>query len=351
MRGLFAILLLATASVYGQEPVSFSGFIDLGYLRNDNRPAGHENFFPGTGTTGKRANEMTLNLAQVQWSRAVSAEQPVGFTLSLVEGEGTEVVHAGEPEGADAFRHVYQASVAYRLRSGVVLEAGVHPSHIGMEGFYSKDNWNYTRSWLGEFSPYYQAGLKASYAFNAQWSGMLHLLNGWQIINDNNDGKAVGTQLAYANGPLTASLNTFLGPELASDDDSLRKLVDLVVLYRVTPRLQLGGSVDVGAQDIPGAEEANWRGAGGYARYAINDRHAIAARAEYFRDPEAGISGAAQTLREATLTYEVRPVTNVILKLETRYDRSTADVFSDGDARTGRQFLTIAGAVFTFLTR
>lgn len=303
---LFALLLsVAPAAASAEEPVSFSGFVDLGYLHNGNRPGNHANFVPGTGTTGRRANELTLNLAQVQWSRSVSAEQPLGFTLSLVAGEGSEVVHAGEPDGGDALRHFYQASVAYRLQNGLVLEAGVYPSHIGMESFSSKDNWNYTRSWLGELSPYYQAGVKASYSFNARWSGQVHLLNGWQLVSDNNDGKAIGTQIAYANGPLTASVNTFVGPELADDDQSLRKLADLVVLYRVTPRLQLGASVDAGAQERPGEKEANWNGFGGYARYAASDRHAVAVRVEQFRDPESGISGAPQTLRGATLTYEL----------------------------------------------
>jgi len=109
--------------------------------------------------------------------------------------------------------------------------------------------------------------------------------------------------------------------------------------------LQLGGSMDAGAQERPDASDARWLGAGAFARYAFTARHAIAFRAEQFRDPDAGISGSAQTLREATLTYELRPRGNLILKLETRYDRSTARVFA-GDERT--EFLAIAGAVVTF---
>ncbi|HWW60661.1 MAG TPA: porin [Thermoanaerobaculia bacterium] len=344
-RVILFLMTCVAASMHAEEPISFSGFIDLAAVYNQNRPASHENFVPGTGTSGKRANELMLNLAQVQWSRTATPEQPIGFTLSLVAGDGTDVVHAGEPNGPGEFRHVYQASVAYRLRNGVLLEAGIYPSHIGLEGFYSRDNWNYTRSWLGEFSPYYQSGVKASYSLNGRWSAQVHVLNGWQLIHDNNDGKSIGTQLAYANGPLTASLNTFLGPELANDDHSLRKFVDLVVLYRVAPGLQLGGSLDVGAQERPDASDARWLGAGAFARYAFTDRHAVAVRAEQFRDRDAGITGAGQTLREATVTYELRPREHLILKLETRYDRSSARVFAD-DERT--ELLAIAGAVVTF---
>jgi len=322
----------------------FSGFIDLASIWNSNRPANHENFYPGAGTTGKRANELSINLAQVQWTRAVSEEQPVGFTLALIAGEGADVVHGGEPGGVGKFRHIYQASVAYRLRRGVVLEGGIYPSHIGLEGFYSKDNWNYSRSIMGESSPYYQAGVKASYAFNDHWSGRVDLLNGWQLINDNNDGKSIGTQIAYTSDVLTASWNTFVGPELAGDDDSLRKFVDVVVVYKATPRLQLGGTVDVGAQEVPNVGDANWYGAGLLMRYAVNDRHAIAARIERFDDPDNGITGAAQRMHEATLTYELRPHDHVILKLEARYDKSDAPVFDGNES----QLLAIAGVVVTF---
>lgn len=345
----FVFLLLASAGRAQEKPATtFSGFVDLTFAWNDNRPDHHQNFYPGAGTTAKRANELALNLAQVQWTRSVSAEQPVGFTLSLVAGEGTDVVHGGEPEGVGKFRSIYQASVAYRLPGGVVLEGGVYPSHIGLEGFYSKDNWNYSRSIMGESSPYYQAGVKASYAFNDHWSGRVDLLNGWQLINDNNDGKSIGTQLAYTSNALTASLNTFLGPELSGDDDSLRKFVDLVVVYKATPGLQLGGTVDAGAQESPNRDDANWYGAGVLVRYALSDRNAIAIRAERFSDPDNGVTGTAQRLHEATFTYELRPHDHILLKLEGRYDQSDADVFFTKDTTTDRQFLAIAGVVVTF---
>jgi hypothetical protein len=346
---LLLTILAAPASAQTTEQASaitFTGFVDLAATWNPNRPASRENFFAGAGTTAKRANEFSLNLAQLQWTRAVSKEQPVGFTLALVAGEGAVVVHGSEPGGVS--RYVYQASMAYRLANGVVLEAGIYPSHIGLEGFYSKDNWNYTRGIMGEASPYYQTGVKASYAWNEHWSGRVDLLNGWQNIRDNNDGKSVGTQLAYSSDALSASLNTFLGPELAGDDRSLRKFVDLVVLAKATPKLQLGATVDVGAQAIPHADAAHWYGVGFLARYAPDARQAVAIRVEHFSDPDDAITGTAQTVREATATYELRPRPNVIVKLEGRYDRSDADVFAKRDALTDRQLLAVAGVVVTF---
>jgi len=332
-RKWFAAFLFLAFTARADEPITFHGFVDAYYAWNGGHPASHENFVPGAGTSAKRADEFNLNLAEVEIVRNAS---PVGFHLSLVAGNGADVVHAAEPEG---FRHIYQASIIYKATDRLTLEGGIFPSHIGFEGFFSKDNWNYTRSWLGEFSPYYQTGVHASYQFSKEWSGELHILNGWQLISDNNDAKSIGGKIAYTNDRLSASLNTLDGPELPNDDHHWRHFGDLIAVYKATPKLSLGGSLDRGHQ-----LHADWLGIAAYGRYAFDDERAFAIRAERFRDPDNGISGTAQTLTEATLTYEYRPVPNLILKVEGRRDRSTANVF----AGAANETLVVLGAVATF---
>jgi len=82
VKRLTVLVLLMAAAAHAQEPISFTGFVDAAYIWNRNRPSNHENFIPGTGTTGKRGNELSLNLAQLQWSRATSEKEPIGFTFS-----------------------------------------------------------------------------------------------------------------------------------------------------------------------------------------------------------------------------------------------------------------------------
>jgi hypothetical protein len=275
-----------------------------------------------------------------------------------VAGNGAEIVHAGEPTGEgvghDVVRHVYQASIEYLapIGRGVGIQAGIYPSHIGFESFISKDNWNYTRGWAGEFSPYYQTGLRIATAFSDHWSAQVHVCNGWQLVGDNNHSKAVGTQLAWTGNDLTVTLNTFAGPELPNDDAHWRVFGDLIVTAKATTRLQLAGSFDYGHQVRPSAPAADWQSGSVWARYAFSDRTAIAARAEVFHDPDAGISGFAQTLGGGTLTLEHRPAPPLIAKLELRYDHSTAAVFSGGSggepSRKQRQTLVVASAVAAF---
>ncbi|MGZ7032070.1 MAG: porin [Thermoanaerobaculia bacterium] len=337
------LLLLAVTARADEPPISLHGFLDGYYAWNDNAPRSNESFIPGTGTTAKRADEFNLNLAAVEIVRDAA---PVGFHLSLVAGNGADIVHAAETEG---FRHVYQASVIYKPNDKLTIEGGIFPSHIGFEGFFSKDNWNYTRSWLGEFSPYYQTGIHAGYQFSKEWSGEIHILNGWQIINDNNRAKAIGGKIAYSSARLSTSFNTFDGPELPNDDDDWRHFGNLIALYKATPKLSVGGSLDRGHQELPGGGAANWLGIAGYGRYAFDDRHAFAVRAERFRDPDNGISGTAQKLTEGTLTYEFHPTPNLILKIEGRRDHSTASVFArKANDSTDNQTLVVIGAVATF---
>ncbi len=348
-----AIFLFLAGAAWAEEPpkaITIHGFIDGYYAWNANDPASHENFVPGTGSTAKRADEFNLNLAAVE---IVRDAQPVGFHLSLVAGNGSDVIHAGEPRGGavgpDVYRYIYQASILYKASDRLTFEAGVSPSHIGFEGFFSKDNWTYSRGWLAEFSPYYQTGIHASYQFSAHWSGEVHVLNGWQIIGDNNDAKALGVKIAYASERLSASLNTFDGPELPNDNRDWRHFGDLIATFKATPSLSIGGSLDRGRQELRGDMAANWLGIAGYGRYALGKQRALAVRVERFADPGNGISGTPQTLTEATVTYEYKPAGNLILKFEGRRDHSTASVFTRGRNGSSRsETIAVIGAVATF---
>jgi hypothetical protein len=347
-RSLLAALLLLVGVVAlagdPPPPVAIHAWIDAYYAWKADHPRPKLNFFTGVGTTAHRADRLALNVAALDVSRDA---KPFGFHLTLVAGDSADVVHAGEPHPRrQPVRNIYQASISYNapLGRGLLLEAGVYPSHIGFEGLFTKDNWNYTRNWLGEFSPYYQTGIKASYAWSEQWSGRVDILRGWQLIDDNNSAPAIGTQIAYSGSRLSASFNTFVGPELPHDNKHLRTFGDLVATYKITPKLTAGASLDRGRQEYPGGAAANWLGVAAYGRYAVNDRTALAVRVERFRDPRGGISGFAQTLTGATLTYEVRPTPHLNLKFEGRRDHSTAPLFN----ASRNQTLAIASVVVTY---
>ena len=351
-----AIALLAQAAA--AEPAAFQlhGSVDVYYALNTNRPFDGASFLPGTGTTARRAGELNLNAAALDLALDPC---PAGFHLTLGFGSGMDVVHSGEPAGSaigrEIWRSVYQATVSWKapVGSGLLLEAGIYPSHIGFESFFSKDNWNYTRGWIGEFSPYYQAGVKASYAFDEHWSAQIHFLNGWQLIGDDNRAKAVGTQIAWGSERATVAFNTFAGPELPGDDSHWRLFGDLTAQVKATSWLSLGATGDVGWQDRP-QSPALWHAAALFARAALSPFATVAVRAEYYDDRDGFFSGASQVLREGTFTLELRPAAQLIVKLEARHDIAGAAVFAGERSASGNatfsttQTLAIGSAVATF---
>lgn len=340
--------------------LEIKGFVDVYYAYNFNRPADQANFFPGTGTTAKRDNEFAINLAQVDF---IVAPKPVGVHIAAGYGNSMEMVHAAEVDGVatspGVWRNLLQASldVQTKVGKGLFVQAGLFPSHIGFEAFQTKDNWNYTRSWEAEFSPYYQLGVKLAYPLGEHWSAQVHFLNGWQVIADNNRGKSLGWQFAYAADKVSLTFNGIVGPELPDDDHDLRALLDTVVVWKATPDWSFAACLDLGGQELPTGGDSRWEGLALYARLAPPEsKLAFALRVETYDDEEGAISGAEQTLREATATLEMRPLDRLILKIEGRYDRSTAEVFAgDGVDATGEairdqgdEALLLVGAVVTF---
>jgi hypothetical protein len=106
-------------------------------------------------------------------------------------------------------------------------------------------------------------------------------------------------------------------------------------------------------------DAACWEGASVWLRYLLRDSpsspssslsSALALRIEYFHDPDAAVSALPQNLFSSTLTFELRPHPQLILKLEARYDRSTADAFGgpDGPFTKSDELLLVLGAVATF---
>jgi hypothetical protein len=142
MRAALPTMLLVTAlpAAAADLPlgIQLHGAVDVYADGNFNAPADHANWFAGVGTSGKRANELSLNLASIE---LVKAPEPVGFHLWLGAGTGADVVHAGEfvgpAAGPEVWRYVQQASVSARIPvgRGLEIEGGIYPSHIGMEAF------------------------------------------------------------------------------------------------------------------------------------------------------------------------------------------------------------------------
>ncbi|RYZ96968.1 MAG: porin, partial [Proteobacteria bacterium] len=197
---------------------------------------------------------------------------------------------AGGAGAGGISRLIQEAVIGYEIAPKLWVDGGVYFSHIGLESFISRDNLTYTRSLGADNSPYYQTGVRLSYAFSPKVSAQLHLINGWQTINELNPQKAIGTQLNYApSEALSLTYNTFLGSEGGS-----RIFQDLVAKYAVSSALQFAASFDYGMQRAASLSSYNkWWVATLVAKYQLNEKVALVGRAERFSDPNGAIVAAA----------------------------------------------------------
>ena len=213
---------------------------------------------------------------------ATYAQDRIHGRLALQAGTSVQSNYAAEPtngtvSGPSLSRNIQEAYAGYEVAKGVWIDAGTYFSHVGAEGFISRDNLTYTRSLVADYSPYYQSGVRATYQVNDKLSLQGHLINGWQTVSENNHSKMGGTQIAYAFAPnFSVSYSTLFGRE-----SQFRHFHDVVAKYSPSSDLDLVAQVDAGFQDTK-----SWWGAVAIARYKLTPVSAISLRAEKYEDPD-----------------------------------------------------------------
>jgi len=202
--------------------------------------------------------------------------------IALQDGTSVEANYAAEP--AEFWQYVQEATAGYRLGDDLWFDAGVQLSHIGMESFISRDNLNYTRYLVAEFSPYYQLAAKLSYKFGDALFGSINLMNGWQNISDNRN-PAVGVKIAYTISPsVTATHNNYWSGNEPGTGMGGRFFNDFIVQWNSLEKFSVGIQGDIGVQERD-AGNAVWHGWSAVGQYKIVPEVAIGARVERFSDP------------------------------------------------------------------
>jgi hypothetical protein len=207
---------------------------------------------------------------------------------------------------------------------------------------------NYSRSFLFAYAiPYYQVGVRALYPFRDNLSICVHVVDCWNGVPVNQT-KTFGTTITYAPTSTLSFIGNWVGGPSQPDSVSkvFRNVAELVATFQATEKLTLAADGNYGT-DSPAGKSLTWQGLALYARYAFTDKSSVALRGEVYSDPDAYTTGVQQHLKEATLTLEHKPVTNLILRAEFRYDWSTVDAFVDKDGKpmNNQSTFALAGIV------
>ena len=300
-------------------------------------------------------NQFSFALAEIVFNKPATSGDRVGFRFDFDYGPVTDWVHSADPEGNEVVKHTQQAYISYLapVGSGLTFDVGKFVTQHGAEVIEAKDNWNYSRSLLFSWAiPYYHMGARLGYAPTDKLTLGGYIANGWNNVKDNNSGKTFGAQaLVKPIAPLMITLNYMAGPEQAENTDDWRHLVDATLMYTVNGMFSVMGNVDYGKDTVDGTD-VSWKGVALYAKAQATPVFAVIPRFEFYDDSDGGFTtGAAQKLKEFTLTGEVKHSQGLIMRLEYRRDSSDIGFFEKGGSPRDSQNTFSIGWIYSFSTR
>ena len=325
--------------------IAVNAFVSTAYEYNSNRPK--------TGTSSYRVfdyndNSFNLDVAEVVVQIAPAKPNDAGFRVDVAAGNSIPQISKAQDQTVAQFdlQQVFASYIA-PLGNGLRFDFGKYVTHLGYEVIEGYDGYNdnYSRSILfGYAIPFTHTGVKASYAFSGKVSAMVEVVNGWDLVHDNNRSKSVGAQLTLTPAtPLTLILNWIGGPELPNNNHINRNVFDLVAALKPINALTLGINADYGMEDstsrVNPGEDAKWKGIAGYTTLALTNKFSLGLRGETFHD-DGGVRLGTNTgavLSEGTATSTYKFTDHVVLRGEVRYDKANQPILARGSTLNDKQ--------------
>ncbi|MEK6299169.1 MAG: porin [Acidobacteriota bacterium] len=336
---------------------TFNVTLDGYYGYNANKPIGRINLLRAYDVM---SNSFSLNQAAVVIERApnIEAGRRFGVRLDLQYGQATETVqgNAANELRPQVYRPIWQAYGTYvaPIGKGLTVDFGKFASSLGYETNYTKDNFNYSRSYYFNFLPFYHFGFRAKYPVNDKLTVMYHVMNGVQQSEDFNGFKSqhlaliltptkkVSWQVNYYFGQEQRDTVPELNPGFASlptqpglSTNVIRPvpngrlhILDTYASWSVTDKLTLVGEADYVVNRVQDSSAPSHISGGAvYARYQFAPKFALTGRGEYLSDRGGLFSGVTQALKETTLTADFKLADGFLVRGEWRRDFSNRPFF------------------------
>jgi Putative beta-barrel porin-2, OmpL-like. bbp2 len=332
--------------------------IDTYYGFNFNDPIGRVNLLRAYDVS---SNAFSLNQANIILKQDAdpTAGRRFGARLDLQFGQATETLQgsaSNEPR-PDVYRHIFQAYGTYVFPAGkgLTLDVGKFASSLGYENNYSKDQFNYSRSYWFNFLPFYHMGARVNYKFNDAVALNYWLVNGTQQTEPFNGFKDqfFGVTLTPTK-TINWNVNYYFGQEhpdvvffpfggappnsptfqglpfqpIPNAPNGRLHIFDTYIAWQSTPKLTFVLEGDyVIERLLKESAPSHVSGGAAYFQYRFTPRIALAARGEYMSDQGGLFSGKTEALKEITVTYGYKLVSGFLVQTEFRRDFSNQPVF------------------------
>lgn len=346
--------------------------LDGYYEYNFNDPIGRANLLRAYDVS---SNAFSLNQAALVVENAPdpSHGKRYGARLDLQFGQASEAVQGNavnEPR-PDVYRNIFQAYGSYVIPvgHGLSVDFGKWASSLGIEGNYTKDQMNYSRSYWFNFLPFYHMGVRAQYQVNDELAVNYWVVNGTNQTEPYNGFKdELFGVVVTPRKSITWTSNYYLGQEhpdfqyepvgtpglptqqgipfepIPNPAKGKLNIIDNYVAWNASSKLTLAFEGDYIIERLRTSSPPDHTdGGAAYIRYQILPKVALAARSEYMSDHGGLFSGTTQALKETTLTFEYRFTDNFMMREEWRRDSSNQPFFLTDTLGILRKQQTTAG--------
>ncbi len=338
---------LASADTASTAP-TFSGFFDTTYNYN----------LAGSSTNPLRtfdAAANTIALNDVQLKASGNAGKEIAYTAKVDYGTDATAIHSNfNSTLANAAVYSTELEEAYfnytpSLMPEVSLTVGKFVTYEGIEVFESAALPTISRGCLfGMAEAYTTTGAKFMYSPSSKFMIGGGVVNGWDLVQDNNSGKTgIGQIQLNLGDPFALSLQGSYGPEAANDNTDMRSSLDAVLTSKIIPKVTLMVQGNYGSEPnvIPGTL-STWKGVG---VQPIVDLTAWIPGTSLGLRYENIVNG--DKTRMNNLTSEVNSFTvtptfaldaNLTFRVEYRYDQAVDKIYTDASGKPVNNDSTIS---------
>ena len=348
------------AAVAGPK-VNISGFVTASYTYSTRHTGGAGS--PIVGRLYDRFHDqIELNAAKLVLEKPVATDKlDAGARVDLLFGQNPAVIQsAGLNLGTNG--DVIQAFATVNIPAGdgkyVQFRAGKFVTLMGVEVIEDVVNPNLSEAnqfiYVENFT---MTGLRMDAKPAATVDFELALINGWDVVQDNNSKKSFMGRLGLTPDPLTTiALVGYLGNEKAAvggvTPSGNRYGGNLVVTRKIGSKTTINLQGDYGEEkDLPAVgQTAKWWAAGLWAAFDVSPILNVALRGDYMDDKDgartSGVLGfppnTGQKFGSGTLTLNIKKWEATLIRPEIRYDRSNLTVFPATDGTLHKDQVTFA---------
>ncbi len=328
-----------------------SGFIDTTYNYNFNRPGSGKNTY---FSYAAQHNNLSLNTADV----AISGKVGDSLVYYVQADMGADATVNSYNYGVPTIFDIQEAYAAYTSKDKWGFKVGKFVTFNGIEVIESGSNPTISRGYLfGLAEPYTHVGGVLTYQATDKVDVALGVINGWDLLDDNNRAKMIVGKLGVNLGdPLLLTLSAYAGPDQPGNTDNWRTTFDLTGVTK-QGKVAINFQANVGFEQkvVPTAdptafENDSWFGLGIQPVFTLSDSLTLGTRAEMFRNDKGSRGVAPKALLFNLAVAPAYTITkNLVLRVEGRLDVSDKPAYetSDGTAKKN-QVVGMAEAIASF---